>query len=149
MSHKKLFTKVTRAYPAGAVIFNEGDAWNGLYCVQTGRVAVYKNLRTTDEDNRLELAQLGPGSLIGEMGLFDKDKREATVQALEYTEMLVISREMFDEQMAKVPPWMVNLFQLLTQRLRMTNERLVAANRGEPSSSPQAGQAQDNPLAAT
>jgi CRP-like cAMP-binding protein len=129
MSDKKLFMKVMRAYPAGGLVFEEGDPWNGLYCVQSGRVSVFKTQKTADGPRRLELAQLGAGSLIGEMGLFEQNKREASVQALEYTEILIISREMFEEQMGKVPAWMVNLFKLLTQRLRATNERLLEANR--------------------
>jgi CRP-like cAMP-binding protein len=125
MSDRKLFTKVVRAFPAGTLLFKEGDPWTGLYCIQSGQVSVYKTHKTSDGEQKVELAKLGAGALIGEMGLFEKTKRDASVQALEYTEILVISREMFDQQMAKVPPWMVNLFKLLTQRLRVSNERLL------------------------
>lgn len=125
MSNRKIFLKLVRSYPAGNIVFNEGDAWDGLYCIQSGKVTVYKTQKTPEGPKAMELAELGPGSLIGEMGLFEKTRRDATVKALEYTEMLIISREMFEEQMTKIPPWMVNLFKLLTQRLRVTNERYI------------------------
>ncbi len=125
MSHRKIFMKQVRSFQAGNIVFNEGDAWDGLYCIQSGKVTVYKTQKTSDGPKAVELAELGPGSLIGEMGLFEKTRRDATVKALEYTEMLIITREMFEEQMSKVPPWMVNIFKLLTQRLRVTNERYM------------------------
>jgi CRP-like cAMP-binding protein len=131
MSNKKIFSKLVRSYPTGNIIFNEGDTWDGLYCVQIGKVSVFKTQKGKEGHKIVELAQLGPGSLIGEMGLFEKTKRDASVKAIEYTEMLIISREMFDEQMTRVPPWMVNLFKILTQRLRVTNERLMAVTHNQ------------------
>jgi len=122
---KKVFEKIVRQYAAGDLLFKEGDEWDGLYCVQSGRISVFKTQKTETVDIPVELVQLGPGSLIGEMGLFEKVPREASVKALEPCEVLIISREMFEAQMNQVPAWIVNLFKLLTQRLRDANDKLV------------------------
>jgi len=125
MSATKIYSKLQRSYRPGDLIFYEGDPWDGVYCIQSGKVSIFK----TQGDKTVELAQLGQGALIGELGLFGKSRRDASVKALERTEILVISLQMFEEQMNRVPPWMVNLFKILSQRLRTTNEKLVETTR--------------------
>lgn len=123
----KLFKKVVRAYAAGEIIFEQGSVVDGIYSVQAGRVSVYKTKPSPEGPVHIELAQLGPGSMFGEMGMLDQATRDASVKAVEFTEVLIITKQMFENQMTLLPPWIVNFIKILVSRLRTTNNRLAEA----------------------
>ncbi len=121
----KLFKKVTRSYTAGEVIFLQGTACDGIYSVQSGQVSVYKTKATSHGPVEFELVKLGPGSMFGEMGMLDNSLRDASVKALEFTQVIIITKDMFESQMAALPPWVMNFIKIINGRLRTTNERLT------------------------
>lgn len=82
------------------------------------------------------IAEIGPGSLIGEMALIDDQPRSATVLAVGNTKVAVLPYEEFKRVLesdsgiaAKV---ILNLAKVLTQRLRTTNIQLDAALQRNP-----------------
>ena len=123
----KLFKKVVRAYAAGEILFTQGSDADGIYSIQSGRVSVFKTIPAHDGPREIELATLGPGSMFGEMAMLGQTQRDASVRALDFTEVLIITNEMFESQMAALPPWVVNFVKILINRLRNTNDRLAAA----------------------
>jgi len=125
----KLFKKVVRAYAAGEIVFTQGADADGIYSVQRGRVSVFKTMPGPQGPAEIELASLGPGSMFGEMAMLGQVKRDASVRAVDFTEVLIITNEMFESQMASLPPWVVNFVKILINRLRNTNDRLAAALR--------------------
>jgi CRP-like cAMP-binding protein len=125
----KLFKKVIRAYASGEIIFTEGSDVDGIYSVQSGRVSVFKTKATPSGPVDIELVQLGPGSMFGEMGMLDQTKRDASVRAVDFTEVLIITKDMFEHQLAALPSWIVNFIKILISRLRNTNEKLTAAKQ--------------------
>lgn len=76
-------SRVWRA-AAGQVIFRKGDTPDGCYLILKGAVKV--SLPTGDGQETL-LAVLGKGDLVGEMALFDRLPRSATVTALKACEL--------------------------------------------------------------
>lgn len=123
----KLFKKVIRAYAAGEIIFTEGSEVDGIYSVQSGKVSVYKTKATAQGPVDIELVQLGPGSMFGEMGMLDQARRDASVKAVDFTEVLIITKDMFENQLTLLPAWIVNFIKILVSRLRITNDKLTAA----------------------
>ena len=123
----KLFKKVIRAYAAGEIIFEQGAEVDGIYSVQSGRVSVYLTKPTPNGPQNLELAQLGPGSMFGEMGMLGQIKRDASVKAIDFTEVLIITNDMFEAQLASLAPWVTNFIKILINRLRNTNDKLATA----------------------
>jgi CRP/FNR family transcriptional regulator len=126
-THQKLFMKLRRAFNKGETLFHEGDGWDGVYVIQKGLVLIHKRSRTETGLVEVELARLGPGELLGEMGIFEPGKREASARALENTEILVMTREMFQSQLETLQPWVRNIIGLLVQRLRDTNVKYLDA----------------------
>jgi CRP-like cAMP-binding protein len=120
----KFYKKISRTFGAGEMIFTENSPCDGMYIIEIGRVRVFKSLDTPTGIKELELVQLGPKSLFGEMALIDDQKRSASVQAMVDTRCMVITKEMFRDQIEKLPPWVTNLIQVLVVRLRETNEKL-------------------------
>lgn len=122
----KLYKKVERCYNAGEVIFQQGAATDGIYSVKLGWVSVYKTKPTPNGPVDIEIVRLGPGSMFGEMGMLDQTVRDASVKAVDYVECIVITKEMFENQMTALPPWVVNFIKILISRLRITNEKLLS-----------------------
>lgn len=72
---------------AGETIIREGERGDRAFCIVAGRVEV---LRGTEERR---VAELEAGALFGEAGLLTGEARNATVRALEPTELLAVRRE--------------------------------------------------------
>jgi CRP/FNR family cyclic AMP-dependent transcriptional regulator len=60
-------------FPEGKVILREGDFSNHLYAIEEGTAKA-----TRDGE---EIGQLGPGDIFGEVGLLEKEKRAASIEA--------------------------------------------------------------------
>lgn len=110
------------------MIFREGDPCDGVYSILSGMVSVYKTMPAEMNIIHVELARLGPGALFGEMGIFQPGgRRDANVKALEFTQIIIITPAMLEEQIGKLPSWAGNFFRILVERLQITNERLLDA----------------------
>ncbi|CCQ73933.1 Crp/Fnr family transcriptional regulator [Magnetospira sp. QH-2] len=107
----------TRTYPAGEVIFDEGDPGHEVFIIKSGLVEI---AQTDLNGTRQTLAFLGEGNLFGEMALVDQEPRSASAKALENTDCYVLPEPLFRENMDKTPPLIQSMVQLLVQRLRLT-----------------------------
>ena len=78
---------------AGEVIFRKGDApTDGAYMVIEGEAGLY--LPQDDEEDRL-ITSVGPGTLVGELGLIRKVPRALSMQATTPLVCLRIGEEEF------------------------------------------------------
>ena len=68
-------------FPAGAIVFKEGDSPDGVYFILTGGVEISKN----EGGVKVSLAKLGPDAVFGEMALIDSNPRSATVMTVAAT----------------------------------------------------------------
>lgn len=74
------FVSVPFVLASGKALFVQGDEADGMYLLKSGVVSVARRL---PGDESIELASLGRGSVIGEMGLLDRGRRSATATAVE------------------------------------------------------------------
>ena len=80
----------TVSWDAGTVIFEEGDFGDRCYVIHTGNVKVTRRLV---DGQPIALAQVGHGGMVGELALFANERRSGTLQAVEPTTAIAISRE--------------------------------------------------------
>ena len=84
-----------RHYRRGQAVFNDGDAGECLYLVQSGRLELQV---TTMAGKTITLAVVQPGELLGELALVHPDhKRTGRACALEPTETLTLYRNDFED----------------------------------------------------
>src|SRR5579859_5270051 len=76
----------------GQVLCREGDPPGPLYVICSGLVRAYRRSLTTP-DSIEELAQLGPGDVVGELAPILRQTRSATVQAVQPTDVLEVPVE--------------------------------------------------------
>ena len=103
---------------AGKILCMQGDNPHSFYIVKKGTlVATFKN-----EQNDVQIKNLGPGSTFGELSLVEGEPLEYTVRAEEDCEIEVIPQSLFQETMAEQPIWMKSIISFLTQRNHIAKE---------------------------
>jgi signal transduction histidine kinase len=106
---------------SGTIVLREGDPSDSLYVILTGRVRVY---RPAAGAQVIELAELGAGSIFGELALLDRGPRSATVATLTACTLLVIDQRLFATVLQQAPPEaVIGMLADLSQQLRASNER--------------------------
>lgn len=97
----------SRHLAANEILFHAGDPGDALYLVENGLIEVLDDGAVEDDDVRAEgesrIAELGPGSAVGEMALLTGHPRTATIRALKDSDLIVISKEDFDRLIASDP----------------------------------------------
>ena len=109
-----------RVFSPGEHLIQVGDEARESYVIITGSVEVYRHV----EEEKVVIANLGSGEIIGEMAGITEDVRSANVMALETTETLVITYELMQEELKKLPPWMEHIIFTMADRIRTLNARL-------------------------
>ena len=78
---------------AGHKLFAQGDTSDGMYVIERGEVAV---IAEPDGGDRVLLAEIGGGAVIGELSLVDGSPRSATIETISMTSGYVLRREAFN-----------------------------------------------------
>ncbi len=104
----------TRFYKKGEIIFNEGDAGDCAYLIDSGRVEI----QIESIDGRTPVAILGVGDIFGEMAIIDGANRSATAVAIEDSQLVEVSKEQLNERVEDADPVVRFLLSILLNRLR-------------------------------
>jgi CRP-like cAMP-binding protein len=113
---------VPRRYEAGEVVFREGDESDTCYVVRSGRA---RAVREHSDGRSITLANFGPGDIFGELAMFDRECRSATVDTLEDMEVTAILGGDMRRLLRERSEIALELLTALARRLRETNERLA------------------------
>jgi zinc transporter ZupT len=91
------------AMNAGEVVFRAGDRADALYIVACGSVEVVADSPGDTGGAGTVIAELGPGTAFGEMGLTSGGPRTATIRTVTDAELLEIGRDDFNALIAADP----------------------------------------------
>ncbi len=110
---------------AGEAVFLEGEEGDRMYLILSGRVAILKG----DLDSPTILAFRSEGEIIGEMALLENQPRSASVIALDRLHLLSINRQRFQDILHKMPSVSLSIMEMLSSRLRKTDEALTSGDQ--------------------
>jgi CRP-like cAMP-binding protein len=113
---------VPRTFGPGQFVVREGDTGDTCYLVRAGH---FRAVREHSDGRTITLATFGPGDIFGELAMFDAERRSATVEALEDSEVGAILGADMRRLLTAHPEIAVKLLGALSRRLRETNERLT------------------------
>ena len=112
--------------PAGQVLFTQGATDRTLYMVESGSLSVHYQ----DEKERLRLAIVGAGSVVGEGAFFSNRARSATVQASAPSKLWSLTAIRFTELTNRQPAIALGLAMaagaVLAKRLGNRRRRVAA-----------------------
>lgn len=119
-----------RPLKRGQVLVREGEAGEEMFVVLRGSMVISKAVTGRVEQ---VLARIGPGDFFGEMSLFDRSPRSATVQADADATVLVLDREATRRLTEQSPRAAAAFFQALVQvfieRLRASGDLVAEVTR--------------------
>src|SRR5437660_10217968 len=110
---------------ADQTLFLAGDEGDGCYRVEEGLLKA--SVAAPNGGERI-LAILGPGSMVGELSMIDGGPRSASVTALRDSKLSFVGRSAFEAFGQSRPELYHHVATLLAQRLRDTDNALVATN---------------------
>jgi CRP/FNR family cyclic AMP-dependent transcriptional regulator len=121
-----------RTVRKGHVLFKEGDAGEEMFLVRRGAIVVSKTVTAPVEQ---VIARMGVGDFFGEMSLFDRAPRSATIQADTGADvvLLVLDRGDLEALIAADPRAAASFFHALVQvfieRLRTSTDLVAEVTR--------------------
>jgi serine/threonine protein kinase len=88
-------------FPAGTLLLREDDVGDRAYILSRGTCEVFRTLGARTET----LRTVGPGGVVGEIGLFAGSRRVASVRAITDVTALVVTRETLEQEFGRAS-WM-------------------------------------------
>ena len=108
------------------LIFQEGDNGTFMCLIIEGHVSVQK---ANQDDENVELANVGKDRTIGEMAVLDGERRSASCYAASDCTLLILSKDSLEKMMLESPRIAAKVIRAiaisLSRRLRMADGKLV------------------------
>ena len=120
MNEPQLYESLGRTFPAGEVLFHEGDAGEEMFVIQSGEIEISRRIR----DQETVLAVLPPGEFFGEMAIINNRPRSATATVRNEARLLVIDAKMFEAMLRGKVEIAVRLIKTMATRLDQANQQI-------------------------
>jgi CRP-like cAMP-binding protein len=123
-----------KLYRDGEAIVRQGEDGHCMYVVQSGQVRVIRE----HDGKEFELAVMGEGDFFGEMAIFERQRRSATVLARGDARVLTIDRRTLLQRIQGDPSLAFRIIETLSRRVRELDGQVVGGMRGgrDPSGNP-------------
>ena len=114
-----------REFADGAVICHQGDPGDRMYVIQAGRATVLR------EEGGVEVVvgELKSGDVFGEMSIFDRQPRSATVRAKGVVRVLTLDKRAFLRQVHEDPSLAYRILESMSLRIRRLDAELSEIRR--------------------
>lgn len=111
-----VISEVIRAnsYKKGEILYQPGDKSDSLYIVSKGKVKIY---RLSDMGKEQLVRILSPGDFTGELAVFSESIHESYAEAMEDTEVCMITRTDLQKLLEKFPSISLKLLSEFSRRL--------------------------------
>ncbi len=110
-----------RTYQDGEVVFSQGDVGDCLYVVQEGHLEIVVDQGGTPTVVRVA----GKDELIGEMAIFQKETRSATVRARGTARVLTLDKKNFLRRINEDPSLAFRIIETMSRRVRELSKQVV------------------------
>ncbi len=112
----------------GEFLFKEGQDSDACYVVKSGKIGITKDKGSSV----IELAQLGPGQMFGEMAFFDNKPRSAGARAAtpEVT-VIALPFQALNAQFKNFPEWLKAMVKTVNDHLRDANKKIKTLEKVE------------------
>jgi len=113
-------SELGKTYKDGEIICREGEEGKSMFVIQSGTVEVSKKL----PEGKMVLRNMTKGEIFGEMALFDRMPRSATVKAKGEAVVLSIDKKGFFAKASKDPTLAFNIVEGMSKRIRELTREL-------------------------
>jgi len=104
------------SFPAGYVIFQEGQPGDLMYVVKEGEVDIFVRGQPVET--------VGEGGVVGEMALIDHSARSATAVAKTDCKLVPLDESRFNIFVHQIPFFSIQVMRVMADRLRHMNTQV-------------------------
>jgi CRP/FNR family cyclic AMP-dependent transcriptional regulator len=116
----ELFRRFGREFPAGMVLFRDGEPGREMFVIQRGRVEITVRAGAV----RKLLSTLGPGEFFGEMSILNGAPRSASATCVEDCRLLVVDARTFEAMIRQSSEVAARMIQKLAARLAEADRQI-------------------------
>jgi CRP/FNR family cyclic AMP-dependent transcriptional regulator len=121
-------SELGKVFSDGEVIILQGEAGNFMYEILDGRVEVLQERGGKE----VRLAVLAKGDFFGEMAIFEREVRSATVRALGEVRVLTVDKKILLRRISEDPSLALRILERMSHRIREMDNELVRLRTEEP-----------------
>jgi CRP-like cAMP-binding protein len=110
-----------RLFKDGEAIINQGEMGDCMYVIQSGKVKVVQSRNGKE----VKVAELGDRDFFGEMALFERMARTATVRSIGETRVLTVDKKTLLHRVQEDPSMAFRLVQTLIGRVRKLTDQIT------------------------
>lgn len=110
-----------KAYDDGQIITRQGEEGDCMFVIQSGQVEI---VRETD-GREILLAVRGEGEVFGEMAVFERHVRMATVRAKGPVRILTVDRKGLMRRLQEDPSLAFRMIEMMSRRIRQLSEEVA------------------------
>lgn len=115
-----------RHYSDGEIIVREGEEGHVMFVIQEGMVEVF----VERGGREVILDTNGPGAFFGEMAIFERDVRSASVRAKGDARILTIDKKNFMRRIHEDPSLAFRIVETLSRRVRTLSGEVARLKSG-------------------
>ena len=115
-----------KVYANGEIIVRQGENGDCMFAIQKGQVEVLRSAK--DGDGRL--AVMDESEIVGEMAIFEREVRSATVRALGEARVLTVDKKTFMRRVQEDPSLAFNLVRMMSRRIRRLSAEIAELRPG-------------------
>ena len=109
-----------KVYQPGEAVVQEGEMGDCMYVIQKGTLEVVKQ----EGGREVRVGVLEEGDFFGEMSLFEKEVRAATVRAMGSVRVLTVDRKTLMRRVHEDPSLAFNILRTMCRRIRQLDSEL-------------------------
>jgi predicted component of type VI protein secretion system len=122
------FAKFLTHYDKGQFVFHEGEDGDEMYIIQSGKIAITKEIR----NKKTRLTLLEKGDFFGEMSILERLPRTADAEVMETADLITINNQTFGEMIRSNPEIAVRMLRKYSMRMREFSEQMEKAMADSP-----------------
>lgn len=107
-----------RSYERGKVVFAQGESGDAAYVVETGEVAIFKDI----DGETVKLGTIKQGGIFGEMAVIDGSPRMATAIAECHTILVRVPKAVFNQKLTSCDPFVRGLITIFLNNIRAAHK---------------------------
>ncbi len=110
-----------KAYADGELIVKQGDGGGCMYVIQEGSVEVF----VSRDGHEIPLAVRKAGDFFGEMAIFEREARSASVRAVGPVRVLSVDKRQLLSRIQDDPSLAYRVIQSMSKRIRDLSEEVA------------------------
>ncbi len=110
-----------RFYADGEIVVHQGDAGDCMYMVQDGEVEIVAE----EGGEEVVLRRAGRNEILGEMAIFDRQPRSATIRAKGSARILTLDKRNLLRRINEDPSLAFRMIETMSRRVRQLSHEVV------------------------